>query len=161
MKINLSLFVWGGIIFSNIYLLSFMGYTKYNDNSFSCEAKVNIIEKYGKAHILMNFIFTNGTGVYTSNGNYISADGEDKKINTKINFTYLKKNNESIIVFLNPNQSMQHNANSSALNYNFFAFQEKSFVIKTIRQNSSGYLFFKSDSPLFHCSSEKKRFLFW
>lgn len=138
-----------------------MGHTKYDDNNFSCEGKVNITEKDRNLSILIRFVFNNGTGIYTSKGNFTSGGQGDQKNQQKNQFYLFQKNDGSAIISFNSNQPTQNNANSSALIHNFFIFQEKSFIIKILRQSSSGYLFSKNDLPLFYCVRAKHSSFFW
>lgn len=143
------------LVVAAISPVTYIGYTMYQKNHFSCQAEVVISKNNTYYTTLMNYHFDGGTGTLEASGSFKRDGVEIDKINKKLSFNYWRKGDSIIMVSSNKYDDKESVALLNTFTPDFYLYSDRGLTIQLKRQNASSYLFVQSDTPLFSCMINK------
>lgn len=135
--------------------LTYLGYTMYQQEHFSCQAEIVISKDNNNYATLMYYRFDGGTGTLVASGVFKRNGQEIAKISKELTFYYWKEGKSIIMVSANKFDDKESVALLNTLTPDFFLYSDRGMTIQLKRQNASSYLFIQSDTPLFSCIINK------
>lgn len=143
---------WLMIILAIIAPLLYAGYVHHQENNFSCEGHLIIVENNSWVDTVMAFSFHNGSGDYDSTGEYRQAGQAPITVSNKVAFRFWREDKRVILISSDTNQLPKKD---EAYRHNipdFFRHRDRGISLEIVPINASSYLFLFGTSPAFYCT---------
>lgn len=132
--------------------LFYAWYIHYQQNHFTCESRLIIVEDDSRVDSLMTFTFNNGNGTYDSSGEYSQSGQQTVIFSNKITFNYWREEGRVIMVSSETNELPKKDELFRQHIPDFFHYRDRGISVEILPVNASGYLFSFGNSPAFYCA---------
>ncbi|HDR2349918.1 TPA: hypothetical protein QCH58_001275 [Enterobacter asburiae] len=132
--------------------LLYAWYIYYQQNHFTCESHLIIVEDDSRVDSLMTFKFNNGDGTYDSTGEYSQSGQQTVIVSNKIAFNYWREEGRVIMVSRETNELPKKDELFRRHIPDFFHYRDHGISVEILPVNASGYLFTFGNSPAFYCA---------
>lgn len=143
---------WLAIMLAIVAPLLYAGYLHYQQNNFSCEGHLIIVENGAWIDTVMTFSFHNGTGDYDSTGEYRQAGQSPITVSNKVAFRFWREDERVILISSDTNELPKKDEAYRHYIPDFFHHRDRGLSLEIIPMNASSYLFRFGSSPVFYCT---------
>jgi hypothetical protein len=130
-------------------------YITWQNDHFSCESHLTIVDHASTYDVIMHFAFNGGEGKYESTGRYLQNGIPPVVMTNNFNFKYWRENGRVVMV------SVDNNVSPKNINYflpnlpDFFRFKDRGMSVRIVPENAMSYTFIYEDAPLFYCTRNR------
>lgn len=142
-----------GIFFSVIAILPMIcgEYAHYQRTHFSCDSEFFAQSSNEKIKIIVTYHFSNGTGNYNAMGHSVSTENVVTPINRHFPFNYYHENGRILFISSEDEDNPKGPGEADTFVPDFFRFSDRGINVRSIKENSTGYLISLGDTPMLYC----------
>ncbi|TFZ52675.1 hypothetical protein E5C26_05575 [Serratia proteamaculans] len=148
------------VILSVIFFLIFLSsisvgvFNHYQQNHFSCRAKVYLTRGKANYFTLLKFTFDGGKGHFSSISEYRDESNYFPRININFNFKYLRKDDTVLMVSSDSTLEADKIKFLRPLIADFFIYPNRGYEVNIVKSSDNTYTFLEGDLPAYVCVIE-------
>lgn len=143
--------LWAFIALAILTPLIIAGYVHYQQDHFTCEDHLTVIDEKTQFELQMRFTFSGGKGRYESYGSYQAAGHAPIAISNQITFSYWREPQKIIMVSDDTNELPKREEPLLKDAPDFFHSRNRGMATELVSVNAQSHLFLSEHVPVMYC----------